>query len=674
MSGASRVMAALLGLLLVLALSLTGAPTLTPRAEAAPRPLTNLAHLDFLLDEVTPAAQAGHTTYRLGAEPTLTVPWTYADARDGGTFERVGGGGPADPVTGDYLQGAFNSDDITRAAVVYLRDWQLNRSTASRDKAYELLRAVAYFQTTTGPNAGQSVLWMQPDGDLNPSALPVELPDPSDSGPSYWQARTLWAYGEGYAAFKRTDPQFARFLQQRLQLSLKALDRTVLDNYGDRLLSDGARLPAWLIINGADVTAEAVLGLSAYVTAAPTDFPARRALSEFATGIAAMSAGDAQSWPYGAILPWAESRSMWHAWSSQTSAALARSSAALRRPALLQPAVTEAVSFDTTLLTAGGPDNAWYPTPVDRTQIAYGADSRVQSLLATADVARLPGLEDLAGLAAAWFFGANRAGEPMYDPATGVTYDGLATDGTINRNSGAESTMHGLLTMLALDAHPAVRTRAVGVHTVQSRDGLTVVEAEAATTTTGTVVTPESAWTGESQYGGGKYLALEAGQGATFDLGAASQRRLVEPVSWLPENGTATSSWRQGNRNLGVLAHQVGGQGVSEVPGALLPQSLDRPVTASAGPVSVVAQRGTVRLDSLIVRPLVSRELITGAGGSTELVHSASSRFELVRVGAPGRKAVLRSYDARGRRVVERRLTGSTVISLKAGGFAVVVE
>jgi len=45
----------------------------------------------------------------------------------------------------------------------------------------------------------------------------------------------------------------------------------------------------------------------------------------------------------------------------------------------------------------------------------------------------------------------------MYDPATGRTFDGINPDGSVNRNSGAESTIHGLLSMLALDAHPAVR-------------------------------------------------------------------------------------------------------------------------------------------------------------------------------------------------------------------------
>ncbi len=48
--------------------------------------LTNLDHLDFLGDSVTPPAQAGHTTYRLAERPALGTLWTYADRRDGGTL------------------------------------------------------------------------------------------------------------------------------------------------------------------------------------------------------------------------------------------------------------------------------------------------------------------------------------------------------------------------------------------------------------------------------------------------------------------------------------------------------------------------------------------------------------------------------------------------------------
>lgn len=51
---------------------------------------------------------------------------------------------------------------------------------------------------TPGPSKGNVGLWMQPDGTLNPSAEPVELPDPTDSGALNWLARTVWALGEGY--------------------------------------------------------------------------------------------------------------------------------------------------------------------------------------------------------------------------------------------------------------------------------------------------------------------------------------------------------------------------------------------------------------------------------------------------------------------------------------------
>ena len=184
--------------------ALLAAPTTVSSAPAAAvsQRLTNLDHLDFLGTRVAPPDQPGHTTYRLAQEPEIGTLWTYADRRDDGSYERVGGGA-YDPATDTWGQGAFNADDVTRAAVVYLRDWQQHDRASSRDAAYDLLRGVAYHQTVTGPDAGNVVLWMQPDGTLNPSAEPVEQPDPSDSEESYWLARTIWALGEGYAAFRQ---------------------------------------------------------------------------------------------------------------------------------------------------------------------------------------------------------------------------------------------------------------------------------------------------------------------------------------------------------------------------------------------------------------------------------------------------------------------------------------
>src|SRR4051812_16827014 len=158
----------------------TGSPTTSATAgRTAPAPkLTNLSHLDFLLDDVPLiAGVAGHSTYRQNSEPTARAPWVYADRQSDGTFARVGGGPITDTAKGWYAQGAFDADDISRAAVVYVRDWKQNGTRTSRTSAYELLRSLTYLQTSSGPNAGNVVLWQQSDGTLNPSAIPVEQPD-----------------------------------------------------------------------------------------------------------------------------------------------------------------------------------------------------------------------------------------------------------------------------------------------------------------------------------------------------------------------------------------------------------------------------------------------------------------------------------------------------------------
>jgi hypothetical protein len=50
-----------------------------------------------------------------------------------------------------------------------------------------------------------------------------------------------------------------------------------------------------------------------------------------------------------------------------------------------------------------------------------------------------------------WFFKNNPAGVLMYDPQTGRGYDGVIDFGKINTNSGAESTIESLLSILRLE-------------------------------------------------------------------------------------------------------------------------------------------------------------------------------------------------------------------------------
>lgn len=618
------------------------------------RRLTNLDHLRFLLAEVPLVAEGTHTTYRIEAEPTVLAPWTYADA-DASVPEgfRLIGGGTLDPATGYYTQGAYNADDISRVAVVLLRDWRATGDRRSREQAYQTLRSLAYLQNDSGPDAGRVVLWQQVDGTLNPSAEPVELPDPSDSAESYWLARTVWAFGEGYAAFRRTDTRFAAFLLRRLHLCLDALQRESLGRYGSWVRSDGVRLPNWLIAGGADATAEAVLGLVAAVEACPSDRRLKRALDRYAEGVAAM--GTARSgWPFGAVLPWTGSLGFWHAWGAAAPEALARAGASRRRHDWVRVALADAGTFTPLVLASGGPSNAWAPAPAEA-QIAYGAHGRVAAPLAASLAGGGSGLRMLAGLAAGWFFGANTAGVPVYDPATGITFDGVETDGRVNMNSGAESTIHGLLTMLLLDRHRDVAELATSITGLAAFDGIQVVAAASGTLSDGCeVVVPEGgAWTGEGNLVGGSYVRVPAGEWVELTVDAAAGSQAL-PLAWRTAEDAGDARWEVvDGRWLGSTRNGgTGDPGLTEAEGSLVPQQLERPLPGGEVVVRCTS-RGELRLNALLVRPAVATaRYITDDGDAVLYAGATPSTVEVAAL-ADGRG---RSYDAdgdpRGGRVV----------------------
>ncbi|WP_372968640.1 hypothetical protein [Microbacterium sp.] len=627
--------------------------------------LTNLAHLRFLLAEVPVTATATHTTYDIDASPTVRAPWTYADTDGAGGYRPVGGG-TKDPTTGYWSQGAYNADDIARAAVVFLREWKATGDTQAHEEAREVLRSLAFLQTTSGENAGRVVLWQQEDGTLTPSAIPVELPDPSDSAESYWLARTVWAFGEGYAAFRREDRAFAAFLLERLHLCLDALERESLARAGQWVRSDGRRLPAWLIAGGADATAEAMLGLAAATEAGDTR--SRHALQTYGEGVAAMATDPAKGWPFGAVLPWTGSLGFWHAWGAAAPEALARAGALLRQRAWTAAAVADAGTFTPQVLASGGPHNAWAPLPAEA-QIAYGAHGRVAGAVQAAAVGG-EGLRVLAGLAAGWFFGANTAGIPVYDPSTGVTFDGVETDGRVNRNSGAESTIHGLLTMLLLDANRDIARVATSITGLSSFSGLRVFDAENARLSAGCeVVRPEGgAWTGEGNLSGGAYVRVPAGESVEFDVTEAGG--ILHGLIWRQKADAGDAVWEvfRGRRRLWSTRTPAGGtgdRGLTEADGMLVPQLLGGDLPAE--PVTVrCTSRGDVRLDALVIQPAVVNAVYATASGAAVLYANGTRRDQRVSPLAAGSG---RAYDADGSQHGQAVQGGK--VRVRGGGFTI---
>jgi hypothetical protein len=281
---------------------------------------------------------------------------------------------------------------------------------------------------------------------------------------------------------------------------------------------------------------------------------------------------------------------------------------------------------------------------------------------------------------AAWFFGANASGLPAYDPATGRTIDGISGDGVVNTNSGAESTIHGLLTMLALDANPDV-AQAARVATITARVGTTTLQAEDASTTgAARVVTLADRWTGESLFGGTGYLALGDGATASLSVPGADVARLVMPVVDLVPGSTATTNWTADDKLLGrVISGDIGQQGVSPAPGALLPVTLPRTLSKEATVLRVTTSASggdEARLDAVMLEPLVSRLVLTGDGHSTALLRSADSKLAHTVVRLPGRsRAVIEVYDGSGRLLSRTSSVARTVhVTVAPGGFTIVTR
>ena len=268
----------------------------------------------------------------------------------------------------------------------------------------------------------------------------------------------------------------------------------------------------------------------------------------------------------------------------------------------------------------------------------------------------------------------------MYDPGTGRTFDGVAPDGTVNRNSGAESTIHGLLSMLALDAAPDVAAAARVADPTERRTWRLIEAEDARREGDATVVTPDSAWTGESSWSGGGYVSLAPGASLSFDVPAGPDRLVLPVVDRIEDADGGSTAWSAGGHALGTLPHGgAGAQGVSEAPGVLEADTLPRELAAGGDTTTLRATAGEsahrVRVDAVLVQPLIERMVLEGGGHGRALLRSFDTERRVVSVAVPGgaSSATVATYDGSGRLVRRVRARGAAVDALVVpGGFTVV--
>jgi hypothetical protein len=468
-----------------LALAITATAVETP-VRIVERGDVNLGHLNFLVEDVEIAGQPMAITHIYSEYPR---------------YEWVDASG----------EGIAAVDDAARAALVYLDDYETTRDPASLDKSRRLLNFVLYMQAEDGQFYN---FILDRAGTINKTG------NTSFKSSGWWAARAARALGTGYRVIHSIDPAYASQLDQAFQRIRDVWDNEVAVNYEKYDQVHDVRVPAWLIAGGSDVTSIAVLALLEYDRAkGGQDVVTRDLLTKLSEGLAAYQMGDPRNYPFGWHPDSTTSPFTWHAWGSTQTFALARAGQQLQRPEWIASAKREADTFFARLL-ASQMVGEWGVLPVEFPQIAYGANSIVQALLALHQATGDDTYGKLAGLAAGWFYGNNAAGFAMYDPATGRGFDGLLGSSSfrVNQNAGAESTIEALMATQAINTDPvAIRYRLYRPTTAKSWQ---VLEAENAQQTRGDPVQSYQAAesTGEARWSNSHYILLGTTDGFTQDF------------------------------------------------------------------------------------------------------------------------------------------------------------
>jgi multiple sugar transport system substrate-binding protein len=343
----------------------------------------------------------------------------------------------------DGSEGIASLDDAARAAVVYLRAFEMTADQRAHDEALGLLSFVVAMEQ----GDGEFVNFIDTRGRPNRTA------PSSRKSMSYWGARGVWALGEAARVLGTERVNAMNGARGALERAVTRIAREI----------DAGRL----IGGSATATSEALLGILALNEAEPSSRLVGLA-TRMGELLVPLSWGSLTTPPWGARVDRASAT--WHAWGSRSTDALARASVVLNRPEFLVAAKQEADALWARFLLAGqvpwevAPNGAatWFP------QIAYGVSPIVEGYLTLAEATGDHRYAAFAGLTAGWFVGANPAGVSMYDEKTGRTFDGIdgPSAAQVNRNSGAESTIEALLALQRVTASPeameSLRYRMVG--------------------------------------------------------------------------------------------------------------------------------------------------------------------------------------------------------------------
>jgi hypothetical protein len=386
----------------------------------AQQKLINTSHLDYLYEEISADGN------KFGI---IHIYCEYPDYK----------------LVGDSDEGIACVDDVARAAIFYMNYSRQYKDSLAVHKAAKLIEFILHMQAENGFFNN----FIFQDYSIN------KTHQNSAAQANWWSWRALWSLTEAYSFFEKSDKEFAGRIKSSIERIITAIkkhfqyEKTFID-------LNGFKRPTWLPNQYAsDQAALIVITMCKYKTLFGDD-SVLNIINDFCEGIMVMQEGSKKEFPFYAFMSW---ENIWHAWGNSQAYSLLCAYEVTGNKHYLNSAVNEINHFYKYLLQEKfcnefsikkGKNKIVSDGGKKYSQIAYGIRPMVYSSLKAAELTGDKRYSLLAAKLASWFFGNNPAKAKMYFEETGICFDGIVNEKEVNKNSGAESTIEALLTLLSI--------------------------------------------------------------------------------------------------------------------------------------------------------------------------------------------------------------------------------
>jgi hypothetical protein len=344
-------------------------------------------------------------------------------------------------------------DDVSRAALFFVRCPDLLKDTAKQSKLINLMQFIVKMQSPSG----YFYNFLQ-DGAFINTTGPT-----STASPNWWSWRAFQCLTEVLPVMQKLNATLAAAMEQSTQKLLTSIRSDLIPLPETTQVVNGITIPAWLPAGSAtDQAATLLIGMINYVSIHP-DIQIDSFIRKLSDGLVLMEKGDSLNYPFSAILSW---QNTWHAYGGDQPYALLTAGNYLHDSTYLNAGLKMIDNFypwflknpfKSSLVVNGVNSVITQVSGNNYDQIAYGYRPMVFATIKAFQLTGDTRYADLTGKLSAWFFGTNDASSMMYNPMTGICFDGISAGNSVNRNSGAESTIEALLTFENVESNPPIK-------------------------------------------------------------------------------------------------------------------------------------------------------------------------------------------------------------------------